>query len=77
MGWEVHPDGMLDAPRMANDLAPEIPLYITENGAAYRDSEDADGRIEWVIAIIRDVTERFRQEKDLRARLHAVLAHNP
>ena len=46
MGWEVHPDGMLDALRMASDLAPELPLYITENGAAYPDSEDADGRID-------------------------------
>ena len=46
MGWEVHPDGMLDALRMASDLAPELPLYITENGAAYPDSQDADGRID-------------------------------
>jgi PAS domain S-box-containing protein len=39
--------------------------------------KDADGRIEWVIAIVRDVTERFLREKDLRARMHAVQAHNP
>jgi PAS domain S-box-containing protein len=29
--------------------------------------KDADGRIEWVVAFIRDVTERFNREKDLRA----------
>lgn len=46
MGWEVHPDGMLDALRMAHRLAPELPLHITENGAAYPDSEGADGRID-------------------------------
>ena len=46
MGWEVHPDGMLEVLRMAGDLAPELPLYITENGAAYPDSEGADGRID-------------------------------
>ena len=34
--------------------------------------KDADGRIEWVAAIVRDVTERFRREKDLRAQLKAV-----
>ena len=46
MGWEVHPDGMLEVLRMAGDLAPELPLYITENGAAYPDREGADGRID-------------------------------
>lgn len=28
-----------------------------------------EGRIEWVAAVIRDVTERFAREKELRARL--------
>ena len=27
----------------------------------------ADGQIRWVVAIIRDVTERFSREKDVRA----------
>jgi PAS domain S-box-containing protein len=31
--------------------------------------KDADGQIEWVVAIMRDVTERFIREKDLRAQL--------
>lgn len=31
--------------------------------------KDANGKIEWVIAVIRDVTERFAREKELRARL--------
>jgi len=34
----------------------------------------ADGRIEWVVAIVRDVTERFTREKDLRVQLNAVQA---
>ncbi len=46
MGWEIHPDGMVDVLRMANELAPELPLYITENGAAYEDVVDADGRVD-------------------------------
>jgi PAS domain S-box-containing protein len=33
--------------------------------------KDGDGSIEWVVAIIRDVTERFLREKDLRARVKA------
>lgn len=31
--------------------------------------KDPGGRIEWVVAIFRDVTERFTREKALRARL--------
>jgi beta-glucosidase len=45
MGWEIHPDGMTDVLRMANELAPELPLYITENGAAYEDRLDPGGEI--------------------------------
>ncbi|PYY36658.1 beta-glucosidase [Curtobacterium sp. MCPF17_046] len=39
MDWEVHPDGMVDVLRQAHDLAPELPLYITENGSAYPDPD--------------------------------------
>ncbi|MDR6611790.1 GH1 family beta-glucosidase [Leifsonia sp. 1010] len=46
MGWEIHPDGMVDVLRQANALAPGLPLYITENGAAYPDRVGADGEID-------------------------------
>jgi PAS domain S-box-containing protein len=36
--------------------------------------EDTAGRIEWVVAVIRDVTERYHREKALRAELKAALA---
>jgi PAS domain S-box-containing protein len=36
--------------------------------------KDPDGQIEWVVAIVRDVTERFIREKELRAQLKAVQA---
>jgi PAS domain S-box-containing protein len=36
--------------------------------------KDANGQIEWVVAVIRDVTERFIREKDLRARLKRLQA---
>ena len=32
----------------------------------------ADDTVEWVVAVVRDVTERYRREKDLRARLTAL-----
>ncbi|HYX33387.1 MAG TPA: GH1 family beta-glucosidase [Oligoflexus sp.] len=45
MDWEVSPDGLRELLlRLQRDYAPEA-LYITENGAAYDDSPDAQGRI--------------------------------
>jgi PAS domain S-box-containing protein len=37
--------------------------------------KNADGQIEWVVAVIRDVTERFIREKTLRAQLKAFEAN--
>jgi PAS domain S-box-containing protein len=34
--------------------------------------KDAAGQIEWVVAVIRDVTERYAREKALRAQLKAM-----
>ena len=39
--------------------------------------KDADGQIEWVVAVIRDVTERFIREKDRQAHVKAVQAQTP
>ena len=41
MGWEVHPDGLVDVIEMVHDRAPELPVLITENGAAYADVVEA------------------------------------
>jgi PAS domain S-box-containing protein len=38
---------------------------------------DGAGRIEWVVAVIRDVTERFQREKELRAQLSQRPAGGP
>ena len=46
MGWEVHPDGLIDVLRLVFDRAPELPVYITENGAAYPDEVTAHGTVE-------------------------------
>lgn len=37
MGWEVYPPGIGEALRLAADALPGVPLWITENGAAYDD----------------------------------------
>jgi beta-glucosidase len=46
MGWEIHPDGLIDVLEQAHAYAPDLPLYITENGAAYEDVVKADGTID-------------------------------
>lgn len=33
--------------------------------------KDAEGQVEWVVAVIRDVTERYRREKAVRGQLRA------
>jgi beta-glucosidase len=46
MGWEIHPDGLLDVLEQAHSYRPELPLYVTENGAAYADEPDANGYVD-------------------------------
>ncbi len=45
MGWEVHPRGLEDTlVRVAEDYAPPA-MYVTESGAAFPDTVDAEGRV--------------------------------
>jgi beta-galactosidase len=46
MGWEIHPDGLVDVVQMVHDRGPELPIYITENGAAYPDELGPDGQVD-------------------------------
>jgi beta-galactosidase len=46
MGWEIHPDGLLDVVEMVADRRDGLPVYITENGAAYPDELGTDGRVD-------------------------------
>jgi beta-glucosidase len=41
MGWEVYPQGLEDALAMAASALPGVPLWVTENGAAYADPVEA------------------------------------
>lgn len=45
MGWTVDPTGLHELIMRYVREAPGLPLYITENGAAYEDKVDADGRV--------------------------------
>jgi beta-glucosidase len=46
LGWEIYPQGMYDiVKRVCDDYGP-MPIYITENGGAFDDQPDADGRVD-------------------------------
>ncbi len=45
MGWEIHPPAFSRALLRLNREYPLPPIYITENGAAFRDEVSADGRV--------------------------------
>ncbi|MDT0475613.1 GH1 family beta-glucosidase [Streptomyces sp. DSM 41014] len=45
MGWTIDPTGLRDLIMRYTREAPGLPLYITENGAAYDDKPDAEGRV--------------------------------
>ncbi|MBB5800666.1 beta-glucosidase [Saccharothrix ecbatanensis] len=46
MDWEVQPDGLFKVLMRVHQDYPGIPLYVTENGAAYPDSINDDGSID-------------------------------
>lgn len=45
MGWSIDPTGMTELLLRFSREAPGVALYVTENGAAYEDKPDADGRV--------------------------------
>ena len=46
MGWEIHPQGLADVFAELRHRAPTLPLYITENGAAFDDPPAAHGLVD-------------------------------
>ncbi|MGW1412481.1 GH1 family beta-glucosidase [Streptomyces sp. NPDC002403] len=45
MGWTVDPSGLYDLLLRYSREVPGLPLYVTENGAAYDDKPEQDGRV--------------------------------
>jgi beta-glucosidase len=66
MGWPIRPDSLTDLLLRLHRDFPELPLYITENGAAFDDRLDADGAV-------RDV-RRIDYLRDHLAAVHAAIA---
>src|SRR4051812_31409099 len=72
MGWEIDPSGLYDIlTRVARDY-PGVPLYVTENGAAFADEKSDDGqvhdpqRIEYLDAHFRAAHRALGDGVDLR-----------
>jgi len=57
MGWEIDPEGLAQLLRDVHKQTGDLPLYITENGAAYPEFVDDQSRIAYIEAHIR-VCER-------------------
>ena len=73
MGWEVNPNGLRDLlVRLTAEYPALPPLYITENGAAYDDTVDDDGRIRdlereaYIVAHLDAVREALADGADVR-----------
>jgi beta-glucosidase len=45
MGWEIDPQGLYDVLARIHREYPPIPLYVTENGAAFADRPGPDGAV--------------------------------
>lgn len=72
MHWGVEPVGLTWTLNRAATWAPDIPLYVTENGAAYPDEPDADGvvrddlRIEYLQLHLDAMREAMDEGADVR-----------
>ncbi len=70
MGWEVWPQGLEDVLRRISSEYRPARIYVTENGAAYADGPDDDGRVQ-------DQRRRLFIHGHLRALRRAIAAGVP
>ncbi|MBP7147928.1 MAG: beta-glucosidase [Acidobacteria bacterium] len=73
MGWEVYPRGLTETLLWVRGRYGEIPLYVTENGAAFPDPERAGGplvedplRVAYLHEHLRAALDAIRHGVDLR-----------
>lgn len=72
MGWLVEPAGLTDLLERVHLAYPDVPLMVTENGAAYEDVVSADGaihdaeRVDYLREHIGACTQAVRRGVDLR-----------
>jgi beta-glucosidase len=73
MGWEVYPRGLTDTLRWVQERYGPLPLYVTENGAAFEDPPTVAGdrledplRVEYLRSHLRAVRAALESEVNLR-----------
>jgi beta-glucosidase len=73
MGWEVYPRGLTDTLRWIKDRYGAIPLYVTENGAAFQDPPSVAGerledpqRVAYLRSHLRAIRAALESGVDLR-----------
>ncbi|KOV84254.1 beta-glucosidase [Streptomyces sp. NRRL WC-3618] len=72
MGWTIDPTGLHDLIMRYTKLAPGLPIYVTENGAAYDDKPESDGsvhdpeRIAYLHGHLRAVRRAIAEGADVR-----------
>ncbi|WDH79133.1 family 1 glycosylhydrolase [Microbacterium esteraromaticum] len=83
MGWEVQPEGLTRLlVRVAEEYAPGVTLYVTENGVAYDDTVDAEGQVpdadraDFVRAHLAAVVDAIAQGVDVRGYFYWSLMDN-
>ena len=72
MGWPVEPEGLTETLARIKDVYADLPLYVTENGAAFHDYADPEGgvddeeRVAFLDAHFRAVSDAIDRGVDLR-----------
>jgi beta-glucosidase len=72
MGWEIYPQGLTEILRWVKARYGDLPLYITENGAAFNDNPLPDGtvndtqRVEYLADHLRAARRAIAEGVDLR-----------
>ena len=72
MGWPIEPDGLTEILVRINDEYTDLPIYITESGAAFHDYADPEGevkdeeRVSYLGAHIRAAQAAIERGVDLR-----------
>jgi len=81
-GWEVYPQGMLECLSWVSDRYPGLPVYVTENGAAFSDPPVRGGcvndplRVEYLRQHLRAAHQALAAGVDLRGYLAWSLLDN-
>lgn len=66
MGWEIYPAGIYELLARIGKENKDLPLFITENGAAFPDQVDADGKVKdgQRIAYLREHLAQVKRAKE-------------